>query len=248
MEAPGSEGHYEHGFTKGIMILALDTISDSYPLPSGVIVGLNPTVAGLRDAGFPEATYTGQRLVEVNTATSAWDQNCTTGWYWQDSQVRQFLQLTNADKVQRDADLFTATCTDILNNEIPLLFNRAKFDTRLDSGFSWIEDELNGFIKPWVRLIAMHFEEQRASDTPDPTAYTPDLEAFHRMAVTPGVLGFNSLADRKVWRSLRLGREAWEYDLDTNGKLADSMRVVTYPTGLTVATWSATLALRNLMA
>ena len=69
--------------------LAIDR--DGLTSPSGVIVGMSDSAQGLIDAGFPAATYTGDRVATIDTTNALrWDNNCQVGWYY----------ISNSAKVQ----------------------------------------------------------------------------------------------------------------------------------------------------
>ena len=229
------------------MYLALDPAGIAgHPLPTGLIVGLNPTANGLVTAGFPRSTYTGNRRVLVDESTAAWDNDCTVGWYWQNGAVVQALALSNAEIVQSHIDQFRELFESTESSEFQQLLAREKVDTVVDSGHSWVDDIIHGWVKPWLRLIENQLATEKAKASPDPTAYGADLLAFNRQVVTPGLLGFHRNAIRSEWRPLRTGLVAWEYDAVDGGTKANSNRTVSYPDGFTVATWSAYTAIQNL--
>ena len=61
--------------------LALDR--DGLTAPAGIIVGISESAQGLIDAGFPAATYTGDRTASIDTSDDTkWDNDCEPGWYY----------------------------------------------------------------------------------------------------------------------------------------------------------------------
>lgn len=222
------------------MYLALDIIDAvKYPLPAGIIVGMNPTIAGLRNAGFSSSVYRGQRLRQIDTSDSAvWNNNCAPGWFYQNGAVRRVLLLTNSDQVDKDIGIFSGVFYQAESTDFQRLLAREKVDTTIDSGHSWVDDEIHSWIKPWGRLTTSLLAAEKASANPNPANYRDVLNAFLRQALTPGVIGFNEDGDRSVWRPLRTGVVAWEFDTDTGGTKAGTNRTVSYPDGLTVATWN----------
>lgn len=59
---------------------AIDAVT-GIALPDGEIAGMSDSVAGLRAAGFGAATYTGDRLAQVDETTANWNHDCIPGWY-----------------------------------------------------------------------------------------------------------------------------------------------------------------------
>ena len=82
------------------MYVALDpTGITGHGLPTGIVVGMHKTLQGLRNAGFAAGTYTGNRLVNVDESTAAWDKNATIGWYWESSALKQSLPLSDVERL-----------------------------------------------------------------------------------------------------------------------------------------------------
>ena len=230
-----------------MIFLALDrTNIDGHDLPTGRIVGINKSRTDLRAAGFDGRTYRGQRLVQLNLSSSNWDDDCTIGWYYQGGKVVQSLAPTSIEQVQSDINRFKQIVFNKENDELPKLLAREKIDTAMDGGHTWVDDVINAWIKPWLRLIESKLATEKASDSPDPTNYSADLDAFMEQCEVPGILHFHSLADRSVWRPLRDGTTAWEFDSDSNGTKTGTDRAVSYPASLTVQTWEAYKAIKEL--
>ncbi len=229
--------------------LAIDAL-DGFTLASstGKIVGVAATDADLRAAGFTAAKgYQNNRLVHIDdTDSSKWNPNVEPGWYLLNGAVQSAMPLTSLQTVQRDINIFRGVFTEKEDAELPKLLSREKVDTVLDSGHSWVDDILHGWVKPWLRLVEKQLREQKAATNPDPTVYAADLAAFLLQADTPGLLGFHAAALRATWRPLRGGTVAWEYDSATGGTKTGTSRAVTYPDGFTVATWSAYAAMQTL--
>lgn len=228
-----------------MIFLALDRI-DGIDLPTGRIVGINKSRTALRNAGFDGRTYKGQRLVQINVNSQNWDDDCTIGWYYQDREVRRKLTLTNAQIVENDIARFKRVVFSKEDHDLPKLLAREKIDSAMDGGHTWVDDVIHSWIKPWLRLIESKLAEQKASDDPDPSQYDLDLRAFFAQCEVPGILYFHSQADRSVWRPLRDGTVAWEYDYADNGTKLGSGRNVSYPNSLTVQTWEAYKAIKDL--
>ena len=236
--------------------LALDenTGTDVAALPSGMIVGLAPTRAALEAAGFtPAAGYTGNRVAIIDDAVDGWNNDVVPGWHYRHAVaalrvVQEAVPLSAVGerkrKVAADIAQFKSVFREKEDIELPNLLAREKVDTVIDSGHSWVDDILHSWVKPWLRLVESKLATAKASPTQSNIdAYATDLADFLRMADTPGLLGFWSGANRSEWRPLRDGTVAWEYDTADGGTLAGSNRAVTYPTGFTVATWSAYAAI-----
>ena len=237
--------------------LALDanTGTNVADLPSGMIVGLAASRAALEAAGFTVAKgYTGNRVATINDANTGWNPDVGPGWHYKhagtaaDRIVQEEVPLTAVGErtlqVANDIAQFKAVFTEKEDNELPKLLAREKVDTVVDSGHSWVDDILHGWVKPWLRLVESKLAIAKASPTQSNIdAYATDLADFLRMADTPGLLGFHAAGIRSEWRPLRDGTVAWEYDVADGGTLAGSSRAVTYPTGFTVATWSAYAAI-----
>ena len=84
--------------------LALDR--DGLTAPAGVIVGISNSAQGLIDAGFPAATYTGNRVATVDDSDDTkWNPECQVGWYY----------VSAATKVQRSRP---ATELDLLKQDV----------------------------------------------------------------------------------------------------------------------------------
>ena len=229
------------------MYIALDpTGITGHDLPTGWVVGMNSTEAGLRAAGFDATTYTGNRIVNVDESTAAWNKDAAIGWFWHNGALKRELPLTNAAQVQRDIEIVRDMFTFREAQDFPKLLSREKVDTVLDNGHSWVDDIIHAWIKPWLRLVEKQLREQKAATNPDPTVYAADMAALLLQAETPGMLVFHAAADRSVWRPLRAGTVAWEYDSATRGTKSGTSRTVTYPDGFTVATWSAYAAMQTL--
>jgi len=228
------------------MYLALDRIT-GYSAPTGRIVGLNQTLPGLRAAGFAGTTYRGTRLVDVDESDStAWDPNCTIGWFWQDGAVSQSLTANASDQLALDIAVFKGIFESVEASDFQQLLAREKVDTVLDSGHSWVDDMLHAWVKPWLRLLESTFVAQKALATPDKTAWTTHFQHFVAQAQSPGLLGFYSGADKSVWRSRRNGANAFRYNSVGGGIVGGSGTAVTYGADHTVATWNAYEAINNL--
>ena len=80
--------------------LALDVINSDFPLSggNGKIAGMALSVQALRDNGFVSGTYTGNRLVSIDTGDAGWDDECQPGWYFTNSSVQIALPLTTAQE------------------------------------------------------------------------------------------------------------------------------------------------------
>jgi len=246
-----------------IVTLAIDQIpvteTDRAPLPSGTILGIARSLQELRAAGFRSNPYRSgtSRIATIDDGAAGWDNNVDVGWYYvhsataADRRVQEVLPLTEAGerkkRVGQDITLFKQTFADKEETDFPKLLAREKVDTVTDSGHSWVDDIIHGWVKPWVRLVESGLATAKALPTQaNIDAYTTDLATFIRMANSPGLLGFHAYAIRSEWRPLRDGLAAWEFD--TNGSIGDgvyggilagSSRTVAYPTGQSVATWSA---------
>lgn len=82
--------------------LALDAIADGAPLPSGRIVGIAETTAGLVAQGFRSGTYRGNRRRSIDeTDSSVWDNDCTVGWYYHNGSVQFDVPLTAAQTLRQ---------------------------------------------------------------------------------------------------------------------------------------------------
>ena len=230
------------------MYLALNEVdSTKYPLPKGLIVGMNLTLQGLRNAGFPAGTYTGNRLVNADhTDANVWDDDCNVGWHWDGAKVVRSLPLVNSDIVLRDIGIVQNIFWTAEDGEFQELLVRAKVDTTVDSGHSWFDDMLHSKVKPLGREVTMKLAAEKASANPNPANYADALRTFKTEAVTPGLIGFWDDALRGTWRPLRGGTVVWEYDPATGGTKAGTNRNVSYPAGLTVATWNFYKAIEDL--
>ena len=70
------------------LYMALDR--DGLTSPAGQIVGISGSAQGLIDAGYPAATYTGDRVVTIDTTDdSLWSNDCRPGWYYTSAGVVQ---------------------------------------------------------------------------------------------------------------------------------------------------------------
>ena len=215
---------------------------------TGLIAGMNIDAGRLRSAGFDAATYStgNNRLQVVDDQTTNFDPNVGPGGYLFEGKMVRDKPRTAAEQVQWDINHFREVFSEKESIELPQLLSREKVDTVIDSGHSWVDDILHGWVKPWLRLVESQLRTEKASGTPDPTAYATDLAAFIRQATTPGLLGFHARAIRSEWRPLRNGLVVWEFDTADGGTLDNSNRNVAYPTDETVATWSAYAALQTL--
>lgn len=230
-----------------MIFLALDrTGIDGHDLPTGKIVGINKSRSDLRAAGYDGRKYRGQRLVQLNINSDKWDDDCTVGWFYQNGAVVRSLAPTNAEKVEGDIRKFKRIVFSKEDTDLPKLLAREKIDTAMDGGHTWVDDVIHAWVKPWLRLVESKLAAEKASDSPDPSNYSADLDAFIAQCEEPGILHFHSLADRSVWRLLRDGTAVWEFDPDTNGKKAGTERTVSYPASLTVETWEAYKAIKEL--
>ena len=214
---------------------------------TGQIAGMAESTVKLRAAGFDAATYStgNNRLQVIDDATANFNANAGPGNFVHEGRMVLNRPRTALQQVQVDINHFKEVFQEKEEIDLPKLLAREEVDTQIDSGHSWVQDILHGWVKPWIRLVEAQMRTQKAAGTPDPTVYATDLAAFIRMASNPGLVGFHALAIRAEWRPLRSGLVAWEIDAD-GGTKDSSDRAVTYPTGETVATWSAYSALQTL--
>ena len=80
---------------------AIDAV-DGLTLPNGEIVGIAGDLARLRTNGFDAATYTGNRLAQIEHDAAGWNNACESrltdsgttlhhGWYWINGAVKSFV-------------------------------------------------------------------------------------------------------------------------------------------------------------
>lgn len=84
--------------------VALDSI-DGQTLPTGRIVGINRTVAGLTAAGFAAPTYTtgNNRVVAIDeTDDAVWDNDCVPGWFLVGGVVQFTTPVTDLEGLRED--------------------------------------------------------------------------------------------------------------------------------------------------
>ena len=229
--------------------MALKLAMDAAPglvLPNGLIRGIARTAAELRAAGFTTSPYSGTRLATIDeTDSSKWDNDCEPGWYLVAGAVQRSRPPTPQEQLTLDIARLKAIFALEEGESFRELLVRAYIDPQTDSGHDWLDDMVNGWIKPWLRLAVAGIEEDKARATPT-RAYAPILVAIQRQVATPGLIGFWSNAVKAEWRALRAGTVAWEYDTDDGGTKAGTSRAVTYPTGESVATWSARAGVQGL--
>lgn len=219
---------------------------DGHDLPTGKIVGMNSTVAGLREAGFSGRMYRNRRLVEVDESTDAWNPDAVPGWFYEDGNVVRALTPTNSEVVQNDIRRLKQVSKDKEETDLPRLLAREKIDTANENGHTWVDDIICAYLKPNLRWLEIKLSAERDSDTPDPTNYKSDLNTFIDFLNDPGILELHRDGERATWRPLRTGTSAWHYDTDTGGTKAGTERAVTYPSGQDVNSWEAYAAIKNL--
>ena len=228
--------------------LALDPVTGHAQSDAGLIVGINPTAAGIEAAGFASASgYTGDRLVTIDETDSAvWSNACEPGWYLVDGAVQQHKPLTLAERVAVDVSNFKQA-VERESVEWERVVAEENFAPHTDSGHAWSTDLLHALLKPNIRGLVVLLTTAKGAPTQDNVdAYALRLASFLSIADTPGVLSIYQNADKAVWRPLRTGARAYGYDADTGGTRTGVSFAVSYPTGETVATWDALDAVRSL--
>ena len=225
--------------------LAMDSAT-GLVLPNGLIRGIARDVAGLRADGFTTSPYSGSRIATIDeTDASKWNNDCQPGWYLVAGAVTPSRPPTAAEQLSMDIARLKAVFAEEEGESFRELLVRAYVDPQTDSGHDWLDDMVNGWIKPWLRLAVAGIAADKARGTPT-RAYAPVLAAIQRQVAAPGLLGFWSGAIKAEWRPLRDGTVAWEYDTADGGTKAGTSRAVTYPQGESVATWSAREAIEGL--
>ena len=251
--------------------LAVDAVP-GVALPDGLIAGQSDSLAGLRAAGFGDPPYAGNRLVQVDEATSRWHRDCIPGqWYVVDGAVTPTRPVGDVGQFNVDVKRFQGVYTQAdLDLQELLVWERT--DRREVAGHSWVEDLLHGWMIPWTRRCVAAAEAYRAllvQASPDAPAlaaaktawrtalHGPDsgaLEGFGyvRELETLGVHTWYGAADRSTtaWRATALlqGTLSYATDAATGGYAAGSLFGVAYPDGQSVATWpmrAAVLALEE---
>ena len=225
--------------------LAMDPAT-GLTLPNGRIAGIAMSLAALRLAGFAAARYTGTRLTTIDeTDSGKWNDDCEPGWYLVAGAVARSRPPTPAEQLAADIARLKALFAREEGESFRELLVREYVDPQVDSGHRWLDDMVNGWIKPWLRLAVVGINAEKARGTPT-RAYAPVLAAIQRQVESPGLIGFWGNADKSAWRPLRSGSVAWEYDGTDGGTKAGTSQAVTYPNGLSVATWSARQAVESL--
>ena len=250
--------------------LALDPARADHGFPDGRIAGINRTEQGLRDAGFDNPPYTGQRLVTIDETDGAvWDGACVPGWYYVAGAVVAALAQTDTEQFNADLARFQAVY-ERADVDLQALLVWERTDRREVAGHTWVEDLLHGWMIPWTRrcvAAAAAYRALLAQASPDPTALaaakTAWREALHgpasgaregfgylREFETLGLHTWYGAADRSitVWRATALlaGTLSYATDAATGGYAAGSAFTVTYPDGQSVATWPMRAAVRAL--
>ena len=103
------------------LYLALDR--DGLTAPAGQIVGISGSAQGLIDAGFPAATYTGDRVATVESSDDTkWDDECQPGWYYLSAslKVQRSRPASELELLKSDAHRML-TAGDIVRAEIQRL-------------------------------------------------------------------------------------------------------------------------------
>ena len=225
--------------------LAMDPAT-GLTLPNGKIAGIALSLAALRSAGFAAARYTGTRLTTIDeTDSGKWNDDCEPGWYLVAGAVARSRPPTPAEQLAADIARLKAIFAQEEGDSFRELLVRAYVDPQVDSGHEWLDDMVNGWVKPWLRLAVVGIKADKARATPT-RAYAPVLAAIQRQVSTPGLIGFWGNAAKAEWRPLRTGRVAWEYDTADGGTLSGSSRPVAWPDGVSAATWSAREAIEAL--
>lgn len=203
------------------------------------------TARGLTPAQYTTSSNTKRRVTIDETDTDKWTNDCEPGWYLVNGAVQIAKPPTPADTLAADIAQLKAIFEEEEGESFRELLVRAYVDPQTDSGHDWLDDMVNGWIKPWLRLAVVGIEADKARATPT-RAYGPVLAAIQRQVVAPGLLGFWSSAIKAEWRPLRDGTVAWEYDTADGGTKAGTNQAVTYPQGESVATWSSRAAIEAL--
>lgn len=219
--------------------------------PDGVIVGMADSAADLVAAGFPAATYRGDRVATVDTTDgSAWDADCQPGWFWVSSAVARTAPVSASEQVAADIPRFQAA-VEREAEDLEKVLAREAISPHTDSGHKWSDDLLHALIKPNVRLLEVRLAAAKANPSSTTiAAYADKLTAFLAAANTLGLVAIFEGADKSVWRPLRSGEHAYGYDATNGGiRLESGSQVkdaVSYPDGETVGTWDALAAVEAL--
>ena len=83
-----------------VIQFALDAIDSDFPLSggNGFIVGMGLSVGDLRDQGFSNPPYRGNRIVTIDTGDAGWSDDCQPGWYFTNNSVQPDMPRTSANE------------------------------------------------------------------------------------------------------------------------------------------------------
>ena len=236
--------------------LALDAI-EGHALAAGgtgIVVGINGTLAGLRAAGFTTAKgYTGVRRQDIDeTDADKFPADATVGWYLHGGKLQFARPRTFAEQVAFDILGFQNS---VLREErdIERIKAQEALAPHTDSGHLWSDDVIHAIAKPHIRLLEGLLATAKTTPNADNiAAYATQLAVFNATALDPGLLGIYKNATKSVWRPKRDGLFAYGYDTATGGvrqagdPLVDVRFPVTYPQGQNVVTWDALAAVEAL--
>ena len=167
------------------LYLAVDPVT-GITLPSGQIVGIAETAAGLVAQGFASQTYSGNRRPTINeTDASVWSNDCEPGWYYNNGSVQLNAPQTDAQRLQAGFRAFHQQ----MNNWADGLdaLSRGQPASKVQAGHDWLY-----FAKYAGFLIANNLTS--TSDGGTPTVRSVNVRLGWAGAMVQGALNVASPA------------------------------------------------------